>query len=102
MLPALPPSEVFAFHLDRPAETRSCHSGLPTDAADTCRNLVIGDDHQDLHHMEDVGPLLGLSVSVVDPVDSADVVVSLRFKEREAGHLVAQIASGEVGPLMSA
>ena len=34
---------------DRPAEIRSCY-GLPTDAADTCRELVIRSDHQESHH----------------------------------------------------
>ena len=102
MLPGIPPSDVFAFHLKEPAEIRFCYSSLPTDAADTCRKLVIGDDHQEQHHPKHEPPTIvpGLAVSVLDPVDSTDAVL-LRFEERkQTGHLVARIASGEFGPLM--
>ena len=103
MLPAIPPSEVFAFRLNEPAEIRYCYSSLPTDGADICRKLMIGDDRQEPHHPEDAGPTTrpGLSVSVVDPADTTDAVF-LRLEERkQAGHLVTRIASGEFGPLMA-
>jgi len=58
---------------EQPAEIRLCYSSLPTDAADTCRKLVIGDDRQEPHHPEDSAEPRTTTTTITPPTGSLSI-----------------------------
>jgi hypothetical protein len=88
--------------LEQSAEIRPCY-GLPTDAADACRDLVARDDHHEPDHPRHVpdesdGPPPPPPGMPPGRAILSNDVVRRRYTEQEAQQMAAVRASQIVGP----